>query len=162
MAMCKLTRNRVGWSVLIATLVFWSWPVSKVASEGENAYVGSKACQDCHENEFEKFKTFAKKAHSYESIKVMKKGLTDSEFQTCFECHTTGYGKPGGFRSEHDTPDLRNAGCEVCHGPGSLHCETEDPGDIMGSLTADECEECHRTDRVEAFDYKPLIYGGAH
>jgi hypothetical protein len=98
--------------------------VSKVASEGENAYVGSKACQD--------------------------------------ECHTTGYGKPGGFRSEHDTPDLRNAGCEVCHGPGSLHCETEDPGDIMGSLTADECEECHRTDRVEAFDYKPLIYGGAH
>ena len=160
--MGKLVFNKFGWAVVMTTIVIWSWPVGEAVSEGEKAYVGSNACEDCHESEFEKFQAYAKKAHSFEKIKVMKKGLTDAEFQSCFECHTTGYGQPGGFRSEHETPELKDAGCEVCHGPGSLHCETEDPADIIGSLTADDCESCHRSDRVAAFDYKPLIYGGAH
>ena len=160
--MNKSTFNRAAWAVSFATILLLAWPLGKAGSEGQKLYVGSKACQDCHEDEYDKFRTFAKKAHSFDSIKVMKKGLTDAEFQSCFGCHTTGYGKPGGFVSEHDTPDLKDAGCEVCHGPGSLHCETEDPEDIVGSLTAEECESCHRSDRVEAFDYKPLIYGGAH
>ncbi len=125
-------------------------------------YVGSDACQDCHETEYENFQAYAKKAHSYETIKVMKKGLTEAEFHRCFECHTTGYKKPGGFRSEQETPNLKNAGCEVCHGPGSLHVETGEPEDIMGSLTAKDCDTCHSSERVEAFDYKPLIHGGAH
>lgn len=125
-------------------------------------YVGSDACRDCHETEYVNFKTYAKKAHSYESIKVMKKGLTAAEFCRCFECHTTGYKEPGGFRSEQETPNLKNAGCEVCHGPGSLHVETAEPQDIMGSLTAKDCEVCHSEERVSAFHYKPLIHGGAH
>jgi hypothetical protein len=126
------------------------------------AYVGSDACQDCHETEYENFQAYAKKAHSYASINVMKKGLTEAEFRKCFECHTTGYKEPGGFRSEHETPHLKNAGCEVCHGPGSLHVETGEPKDIKGSLTAEDCDVCHSSERVEAFDYKPLIHGGAH
>jgi hypothetical protein len=160
--MYKSIHMGTAWTIVFAAILLLGWPVGKAGSSGEKTFVGSKACQDCHEDEYEKFRTFAKKAHSYDSIKVMKKGLTEAEFRTCFECHTTGYEKPGGFRSEHETPDLRNTGCEVCHGPGSLHCETEDPEDIEGSLTAEECERCHRSDRVEAFDYKPLIYGGAH
>jgi hypothetical protein len=129
---------------------------------GPRTYVGSDACQDCHEDEYENFQAYAKKARSYESIKVMKKGLTEAEFRNCFECHTTGYKKPGGFRSEHETPHLKNAGCEVCHGPGSLHVETEEPEEIKGSLTTKDCDVCHSSERVEAFDYKPLIHGGAH
>jgi len=54
-------------------------------------YVGSDACKDCHEAEYDNFQAYAKKAHSYESISVMKKGLTEAEFCRCFECHTTGY-----------------------------------------------------------------------
>jgi len=125
-------------------------------------YVGSDVCRDCHESEYENFKTYAKKAHSYKSITVMKKGLTEAEFRKCFECHTTGYKKPGGFRSEEETPKLKNAGCEVCHGPGSLHIETQQPKDIKGRLTAKDCDVCHSSERVEAFDYKPLTHGGAH
>lgn len=150
------------WVLVWATILLWWWPISQAESEGNKAYVGSQACQDCHETEYENFRAYAKKAHSYESIKTMKKGLTDAEFHGCFECHTTGYKKPGGFRSEHETPGLKDAGCEVCHGPGSIHAETEDPGDIKGSLTAKDCETCHSAARVAAFDYKPLIYGGAH
>jgi hypothetical protein len=125
-------------------------------------YVGCEACRDCHRTEYENFHTYAKKAHSYGSIKVMKKGLTEAEFSKCFECHTTGYNKPGGFRSEQETPHLKDAGCEVCHGPGSLHVETGEPGDIKRHMTAKDCEVCHNEERVGAFHYKPLIHGGAH
>ena len=144
-------------------LMFFIFVCSTVwAQDRKQTYVGSDACQDCHETEYRNFQTYAKKAHSYESIKVMKKGLTEAEFRKCFECHTTGYRKPGGFRSEQETPHLKDAGCEVCHGPGSLHVETGEPEDTKGSLTAKDCEVCHSSERVEAFHYKPLIHGGAH
>jgi len=130
--------------------------------ESGKAYVGSESCRECHETEYTSFITFAKKRHSFESVMIMKKGLTATELRQCFTCHTTGYGEPGGFRSETETPHLKNAGCEVCHGPGSLHAETEDPKDIKWQLTAKDCEVCHSSERVEAFSYKPLIYGGAH
>ena len=132
------------------------------AQDTKPTYVGSDACQSCHETEYKNFKAYAKKAQSYKSIREMKKGLTEAEFRKCFECHTTGYGKPGGFRSEHETPHLMNAGCEVCHGPGSHHIKTEELKDIKGSLTAKDCDVCHSSERVKAFDYKPLIHGGAH
>jgi len=150
------------WCLMGGAFFVWLWPVGTGLSQEEKSYVGSEACEDCHETEYDNFVKYAKKAHSYESLKVMKKGLTEAEFRTCFECHTTGYGKPGGFRSEAETPNRREAGCEVCHGPGSVHVETEDPEDIKGNLTAKDCEHCHNGDRVAAFDYKPLIYGGAH
>lgn len=133
-----------------------------VWAEQEKTYVGSHACQECHEQEYKSFMKYAKKSHSYESIKVMRKGLTEAEFRTCFDCHTTGFGQPGGFVSEQDTPHLKNAGCEVCHGPGSVHVESGDPEDIIDELTAKGCESCHSSERVAAFNYTPLIHGGAH
>ena len=153
--------NQAKGLVYMMFFIFVSTPVW-AQNPKPSGYVGSDACQDCHETEYENFKTYAKKAHSYESIKVMKKGLTEAEFRKCFECHTTGYKKPGGFRSEEGTPHLKNAGCEVCHGPGSLHVETNEPEDIIGSMTAKDCEVCHSAERVGAFHYKPLIHGGAH
>jgi len=148
--------------VLLTMFLFGGWCVSEAEPGDKKIYVGSRACEECHEKEYRNFQTYAKKAHSYESIKKMKKGLTDAEVRKCFQCHTTGYDKPGGFRSEQETPHLKNAGCEVCHGPGSLHVETGDPEDIKGNLTAKDCEACHSAERVRAFNYKPLIYGGAH
>ncbi len=156
----KKRLNRVNGLVCLIFFVFIYATVW--AQDPKPTYVGSNACQDCHETEYENFLTYAKKAHSYESIRVMKKGLTEAEFRKCFECHTTGYREPGGFRSEQETPHLKNAGCEVCHGPGSVHVETGAAEDIKRSLTAKDCEVCHSSERVEAFHYKPLIHGGAH
>ncbi len=133
-------------------------------SLAENRYVGSEACRDCHEEAYENFTKFAKKAHSFEAIKKMRDHLTAEEVKTCYGCHTTGYGEPGGFRDENSTPDMANAGCEVCHGPGGNHIESEDADDIIGigRLSKDRCEKCHSRERVEAFNFKPLLHGGAH
>jgi hypothetical protein len=105
---------------------------------------------------------YAKKSRSFESIERVRKGLTKEEIKECYYCHTTGYGKPGGFISQQKTPHLKNAGCEVCHGPGELHMKTKSPQDIKRHLTMKDCEVCHTSERVKAFRYKPLIHGGAH
>lgn len=147
--------------LLPALLAFLCVPLS--AQDARNkTYVGPEACKECHSSEYKNFYNYSKKAHSFDSINVMKKGLTDEEFHKCFECHTTGYRRDGGFRSLTETPNLKNASCEVCHGPGSLHVETGDRKDIKGHLTAEDCEVCHNPERVKAFNYKPLINGGAH
>ena len=135
---------------------------SKIVFAQERTYVGSNACESCHSSEYENYINFSKKASSFERIKVMEQKLTPDEYNGCFECHTTGHGKPGGFVSEVETPNLKNAGCEVCHGPGSLHVKSNDPDDIDHNLTIEVCTTCHNPDRVKAFDFKPLLFGGAH
>ena len=136
--------------------------VPQVFAEKERLYVGSKACSSCHEEEYESFIKNSKKAHSFASVKKMQKGLTPTELRECFRCHTTGYGKPGGFVSEKATPDLKNLGCEACHGPGSVHVESEDASDIIGQVDKESCGSCHNSERVNAFRYKPILYSGAH
>ncbi len=68
-------------------------------AKGEKSYVGSRVCGDCHEEEFSNFQRYAKKAHSYQSILRVKKGLTEEELKGCYGCHTAGYGEVGGFVS---------------------------------------------------------------
>ena len=138
------------------------FPAWRANAREENVFVGSAVCAKCHEAEYGRYRQYAKKAHSYESVKLMKKGLSEAEFHQCLECHTTGYGKPGGFVSEEETPQLKDAGCEVCHGPGSIHSLSREKNDIKKNLTLKDCEKCHNGERVEAFHYKPLIFGGAH
>jgi len=125
-------------------------------------YMGSNTCKNCHQKEYMAFTTNAKKSKSFQSIEKMSKGLSITDLKKCYTCHTTGYGKPGGFIDPEKTPHLKNAGCEVCHGPGSLHCETGDPSHIKGDLSTNDCKSCHTSDRVKAFRYRPLVHGGGH
>jgi hypothetical protein len=162
MSKTKMILSLLGWSFFFFTPLMSLMHTSQALCENQMKFIGSESCKDCHETEYDSFKQFNKKAHSFKSITALKKGLTDVELNKCYECHTTGYGKEGGFLSEQETPKLKDAGCEVCHGPGSLHAETGDPKDIKGKLSAKDCESCHNSERINAFKYKPLVYGGAH
>jgi len=145
---------------LITFLAAAGWITTGLAAEA--VYVGSQTCGNCHEEQLASFVAFAKKAHSFESVRKMVKGLTDQEQKSCYACHTTGYGKTGGFVSEAKTPALKNTGCEVCHGPGSVHADSQDPADIKAKPVIEDCKVCHNAERVGAFRYKPLLFGGAH
>ncbi len=131
-------------------------------TSSQATYVGSLACKGCHPEEYANFITYAKKSVSFQSIERQMRHLTPEEIRRCYPCHTTGYGKPGGFVSLEETPHLKNAGCEVCHGPGAEHCRNGNPQTIISSLSKKDCEVCHISERVKAFKYKPLIHGGAH
>jgi hypothetical protein len=158
-----MSRTRRLLVTLLAGIVLMLAMTGIVLSQEEKTYVGSKVCADCHPAEYENFSKYAKKSHSFESIRIMASDLTAEEVKECYVCHTTGYGEPTGFKSFEKTPDLAHAGCEVCHGPGSLHVDYGgDPSVIKRDLSIEDCETCHNEERVSAFNFKPLLYGGAH
>ena len=127
------------------------------------SYVGSQVCAGCHPDEHATFLKYSKKAHSSKSLRLMAKGLDQEEMAGCFGCHTTGYGRPGGFVSFEKTPELADAGCEVCHGPGSAHIASGgDPARITAKPTMTLCETCHNSKRVQDFNFKPMLFAGAH
>ncbi|MFP6655708.1 MAG: multiheme c-type cytochrome, partial [Myxococcota bacterium] len=82
-------------------------------------HVGSEACQSCHQAEFTTWQT-SPHGHAVETLKKAGK----SADVACLTCHTTAFGKPGGFppaAKVGDHKDLARVGCESCHGPGGDH-----------------------------------------
>lgn len=152
-----------GLTVLVGLALVFIWPLLTGAQVLTGAsYVGSKECADCHLEQYDRFINFANKAKSDHSVRLMAPKLTPEELRECYGCHTTGYGRPGGFRSFEETPDLGHVGCEGCHGPGSEHVLTGNPADIHGKLTIEVCGTCHDDERVRVINYKPLLHAGAH
>jgi peroxiredoxin len=103
-------------------------------------YVGSDACQSCHEAEFATWEA-GPHGHAVETLESAGK----AENADCLECHTTAYGKTGGFAPKvavASQPDLARVGCESCHGPGGEHIgETAKRFGTILSL-GDKCDSC--------------------
>lgn len=135
---------------------------SAQAMAQDATFIGSKACGECHEEQYNSFLKRSKKATSWDSIAIMASDLKPDELESCYECHTTGHGQPGGFVSKEKTPHLADVGCETCHGPGSIHAEFGDPDDLTNTPTEETCESCHNAERVGVFDFEPMLYSGAH
>jgi peroxiredoxin len=104
------------------------------------AYVGSQACQSCHPGEFE---TWSKHPHANALASLEAKGAAAKP--ECLTCHTTAFGRPGGFpkdgkAAEH--ADLARVGCESCHGPGGDHVKPN--AARVGTIVSlgDKCDSC--------------------
>jgi peroxiredoxin len=104
------------------------------------AHVGSDACQSCHAAEYQ---TWLASPHSHAVETLAKQGKQTDE--ACLTCHTTGFGKPGGFPSSTPAgsdPDLGRVGCESCHGPGGDH--VQESAAKFGTILSlgDKCDSC--------------------
>jgi len=104
------------------------------------SYVGSDACKSCHPAEFG---TWATGAHAKAGATLAHAGKGSDA--TCLRCHTTGFGREGGFPSAAalaSEPDLGRVGCESCHGPGGDH--VKDGAKRIGTILAlgDKCDSC--------------------
>ncbi len=131
-------------------------------------YLGAKKCKACHMKQYKAWMRTTM-ATSYENLKAgvkaeekKKAGLDpDKDYTTdadCLRCHTTGYGKPGGFTSFEETPKLINVQCEGCHGPGGdfrtimkkdKKFKLDDAvaaGLLVPNETDNNCMECHGGD----------------
>jgi hypothetical protein len=63
----------------------------------------------------------------------------------CLACHTTGFGRPGGFPRDgvvESHTDLARVGCESCHGPGAEHVKHD--AARIGNIVSlgDKCDSC--------------------
>jgi hypothetical protein len=99
-------------------------------------YVGSKSCAPCHAYEY---KTWSSKAHANAFATLERVGSNyDPE---CVVCHVVGMDYQSGFITQDKTPQLKDVGCENCHGPGSEHVKTVG----MTKLTEPKssCTVCH-------------------
>lgn len=142
--------------------------VSAIA--GEHAYVGVKKCKTCHLKEWKSWDA-SKMAHTFDVLKPGERseakqaaGLDASKDYTkdvtCLPCHTTGYGKDGGFVDIESTPELAGVGCEMCHGAGkdyiaagTMTLQNKEykkadllPLGLVDQVTKSQCVACHNTD----------------
>lgn len=116
-------------------------------------YEGSESCNDsCHEYEYEQW-SGKKHAHAYATLEKV-----GSQFDPeCVICHVVGMGYESGFISQDKSKeDLRNVGCESCHGPGSEHNRTL--GKAKTTLPWSDCIDCHTPERSPKFMEEELIY----
>jgi len=117
--------------------------VVKVPLPNGLEYLGSTSCGfggSCHQYEYEKWST-KDHAKAYQTL-VEAGSQYDPE---CIKCHVVGLDYETGFVSEKSPEDLRNVGCEVCHGPGSKHMMAvlNHGKDTQTTEPKSTCSDCH-------------------
>jgi len=86
--------------------------------------------------------------HAHAWATLVNKGFEVDSY--CQECHTTGYGLPGGFQSRAQSMALTNVGCENCHGPSQAH--VTDSHIHTPYAAFDQCVRCHDHENSPEFD----------
>jgi hypothetical protein len=125
-------------------------------------YVGSQRCLPCHKTAGA---VWAQSAHARAFATLIAR-QADAD-PKCVGCHTTGFGVFSGYRRELGRDKLVDAGCESCHGPGSLHVQQRQ-GDTTVNFTyrplgAGDCQKCHYGEFSRAFhwyEFWPAIKHG--
>lgn len=108
---------------------------------------GSGSCAGCHAAEFAAWQRMGH-AHAWQTL-AAKHFEVDPQ---CMQCHTTGYGLPGGFATRATTPDRVSVGCENCHGPSAAH--VADPARRRTPFkAADQCTQCHDHENSPRFEF---------
>ncbi len=139
------------WTLITATTIaalaigislFIGYYHQAAAQTSEASYVSGKKCKLCHAKVFT---AQAETAHA-KTFEILV-DLGEDKNPKCFQCHTTGYEKPGGFTDAQATADLGGTTCQACHGPGSAHVESgltkEQRKATISMPTKDTCVKCH-------------------
>lgn len=121
---------------------------------------GSQSCLECHKNDCRDANhknmtaqdwTKSKHAHAWETLE--QKGAHVDAY--CQQCHTTGYGLPGGFETFAATPKLVSVGCESCHGPSAAHAKApKQRQTAFHGQAKSHCAKCHDRENSPGFEYE--------
>lgn len=114
-------------------------------------YAGNSVCQSCHAPQAEKWHN-TKHASAYSTLEG--KG---QQFNTqCLPCHVTGaFGQPAEMVLKL-AGDLRQVGCETCHGPAKLHA-AQPHSNKPGKPTMEICLRCHTGDHDDNFIFPEAL-----
>jgi cytochrome c553 len=177
--------QKIFWIVLVLSFLAFCGAVQSQEKKAstEYSFVGTKNCKKCHIKQFKSWKE-TKMAKAFEVLKPgeraeakKKAGLDPAKDYTtdaeCLACHTTGYGKPGGFVSLEKTPQLVGVSCETCHGAGGEYTKKQYMSfknknyklaelvkvGLVSPVTAETCISCHNEKspfykKDEPFDFE--------
>jgi len=106
----------------------------------------SEACKNCHFQEYLKWKK-TKHSKAIETLVSLKK---EKDFR-CVSCHTTRYGRPGGFQSIEATKELANIHCTECH---NVNMKDHRVSGKAITYKEENCIRCHTDEQSPEFDYK--------
>ena len=107
---------------------------------------GTAACVTCHQQD-DRLWHASKHSHAWQTL-IDKRSHVDP---SCQQCHTTGYGIPGGFEQVAKSTQLVNVGCESCHGPSQSHALN--PKLKTTYLSREQCVRCHDHENSPEFDF---------
>ena len=141
--------NRIG---KMATTAGTTAPLAQGQMVFPENYIGSTACQSCHAPQFKKW-LGTKHAAAYNTL-----ADNGQQFNTqCLPCHVTGaFGQPG--ETILSLPDdLRQVGCETCHGPGKQHASLPESVKLPGQPGMDTCLRCHTGDHDANFIFPKAL-----
>lgn len=124
-------------------------------AKGQAGYVGNAACEDCHDDAAQ---FWAKTRHNGAWKTLVDRGQ-QFDFD-CIGCHVTGWNEKGGSNLAHND-NLRDVGCETCHGPGSIHVQKngeEKPLAIRLAPPQNLClESCHTKEHSDTFQWEAYM-----
>jgi hypothetical protein len=115
-------------------------------------YVGSRSCKLCHDYEYGKWlassqvfipglsKQASTDSRHANAFATLEKVGSDYDPE-CVICHVVGMQFQSGFISPTKTPELKDVGCENCHGPGSEHLRSLGAVETSGPIST--CTDCH-------------------
>jgi len=124
--------------------------LARDASTGRilDRYLGIDICRRCHGELMPRFVS-GRHFRAYETLR--RRG--EAANPECLVCHTTGYGRPGGYdpvAEKEGAPDLLGVQCEACHGPGTTH--RRDGSYAKGAR--ESCRACHTSKWSPDFDFQ--------
>ena len=130
-------------------------------------YVGSKSCKLCHDYEYEKWLTSSQvfipglpkqaspESRHADAYATLVEVGSDYDPE-CVICHVVGMQFQTGFVSPEKTPDLKDVGCENCHGPGSDHLRSL--GAVVTSGPISTCTDCHNAEQSTEYAGREELY----
>jgi hypothetical protein len=139
-------------------------PLSKLAAErrGDTGYAGSEACRACHERQHSQWLS-TPHARAVSALAAKAREFDPA----CLRCHTTGFLLGGYDPTWDERQRFENVQCETCHGPGALHVERAQMGDVQAAPlrrlpTNDVCVCCHDEANSPTFDFEQRIHHVKH
>lgn len=126
--------------------LFMATLAAKRKKKHNRVFATEQTCLTCHAQEHA---IWSQSGHgrAYQALQEVNKSF-DPE---CLVCHTTGFGQPGGFISEIDTPELKNVQCEMCHGTRLAHSQNPQGGFAKEANAA--CGRCHVKKHSPKFNF---------
>lgn len=116
---------------------------------------GVQACETCHS------KAVAKWQGSKHAVALAALTRTGEHVNPeCISCHTTQFGRNGGFDGTEATVHLAGNQCENCHGPAGQHVAKPDDLALRQKLHREApsaeaaiCRRCHDADNDPEFNF---------